>query len=79
MNRRPLPPIREIYQDDHLLFYLRTHPDWYKILARYPDRYSEFRRVAKEEMKLTAYHRLERFKNQVALLQLLAEYLKGNG
>lgn len=68
--------IELIYEDDHLLFYLRTHPEWYKILARYPERYREFRQIARDEMKLTTYHRLERFKNQISLLGILTEYLK---
>lgn len=69
-------PIEDIYEDDKLLFYLRTHPEWYKILGRYPERINEFKQVAKEEMKLTTHHRLERFKNQMTLLSLLTEYMK---
>jgi YlbE-like protein len=69
-------PILSIYEDERMLFYLRTHPEWYKILARYPNRYSEFNKLAKEELKLTTYHRLERFKNQVSLLGMLSDYMK---
>jgi hypothetical protein len=69
-------PIMTIYEDERMLFFLRTHPEWYKILGRYPNRYSEFNKLAKEELKLTTYHRLERFKNQVSLLGMLSEYMK---
>lgn len=69
-------PIEQIYEDDHLLFYLRTHPHWYKIIARYPQKVKDFTQVAKEELKITTYHKLERFKNQMSLFGMLSEYMK---
>lgn len=71
-------PVINIYNDEKILFYLRTHPIWYKILSRYPERYNEFVKLAKEELKLTTYHKLDRWKNQASLIGLLTEYMTSN-
>lgn len=65
----------ELYKKNDLLFYLRTHPEWYKILNRHPNMYNQFTKLAKEELKNTLYHKLDRFKNQVQLLTLINEYM----
>lgn len=69
-------PLNTIYRDERLLFYLRTHPEWYRYLFRYPDGLNAFIHQAREELKLTPYHRLERFKSQISLFSLLSEYMK---
>ncbi|QVK18940.1 hypothetical protein KHQ81_04310 [Mycoplasmatota bacterium] len=66
----------EIYKNNEMLFYLRTHPEWYKTLHRHPDVYKEYLKNAKEELKLTFNHKIDRFKNQVQLLSLINEYMK---
>ncbi|NLC95827.1 MAG: hypothetical protein GX676_09115 [Bacilli bacterium] len=68
--------MKDLYRQPEILFYLRTHPEWYKVLNRHPDLYRNFVKLAKEELKLTFSHKLDRFKNQVQLLSLIAEYMK---
>ena len=68
--------VQMIYSDEKLLFYLRMHPEWYRVLGRHPEQYQTFNKIAKEELKLTTYHKIERFKNQVSLLGMLGEYMK---
>lgn len=70
--------IDKLYKSNDLLFYLRTHPEWYKVLNRHPDYYNQFEKIAKEELKLTLNHRLDKIKNQVQLIGLLSEYMKSN-
>jgi hypothetical protein len=76
MRNNHQTPIQIIAHDEKLLFYLRTHPEWYKVLGRYPSRYQDFINLAKEELKITTHHKLERFKNQVSLFSMLSEYMK---
>ncbi|HEY8364510.1 MAG TPA: YlbE-like family protein [Haloplasmataceae bacterium] len=66
----------DLYKNNELLFYLRTHPEWYKVIHRYPESYKQFQKIAKEELKLTFSHKVDRFKNQVQLLSLINEYMK---
>jgi len=68
--------MNEIYKNDDMLFYIRTHPEWYKTLNRHPDYYKQFLKTAKEELKLTLNHKIDRFKNQVQLLTLINEYMR---
>lgn len=68
----------DLYKKNDLLFYLRTHPEWYKIIYRHPEIYREFKRVAKEELKQTFKHKIDRFKNQIQLLSLINEYMRQN-
>ncbi len=65
----------ELYKNNDMLFYLRTHPEWYKTLHRHPDLYKQYTKVAKEELKITLNHKIDRFKNQVQLLSLISEYM----
>lgn len=67
--------IADLYKNNDMLFYLRTHPEWYKVLNRHPNYYSQFTKEAKEELKLTLNHKLDRFKNQIHLLSLVKEYM----
>ena len=66
----------ELYKKNDMLFYLRTHPEWYKIIHRHPEAYRQFLKIAKEELKQTFRHKMDRFKNQVQLLSLINEYMK---
>lgn len=66
----------DLYKNNDILFYLRTHPEWYKILHRHPNSYKQLLKVAKEELKLTFSHKVDRFKNQVQLLSLINEYMR---
>ncbi len=66
----------ELYSKNDMLFYLRTHPEWYKVLHRHPNLYKQFLKTAKEDLKLTLNHKIDRFKNQVQLLSLINEYMK---
>ena len=66
----------DLYKNDNMLFYLRTHPEWYKILHRFPHLYKDFLNTAKEEMKLTLSDKIGRFGNQIQLLSLISEYMK---
>lgn len=67
--------IADLYKSNDMLFYIRTHPEWYKVLNRHPQYYNQFIKSAKEELKLTFNHKLDRFKNQVQLLSLVKEYM----
>ena len=66
----------ELYKKNDMLFYLRTHPEWYKIIHRHPNSYRHFIKIAKEDLKQTFKHKVDRFKNQVHLLSLINEYMK---
>lgn len=70
--------ITKLYKNNDILFYLRTHPVWYKILNRHPQYYNQFEHIAKEDLKLTLNHKLDKIKNQVQLVGLLSEYMKSN-
>ncbi|MDF2699536.1 MAG: YlbE-like protein [Haloplasmataceae bacterium] len=66
----------QIYKKQEILFYIRTHPEWYKILNRHPDRFTQFNKIAKDELQITLQHKVDRFKNQVEILTLLNDYMK---
>ena len=67
--------IEHLYKKKELLFYIRTHPQWYKVLNRHPKHFNKFIKIAKEDLQITVQHKLERFKNQVELFSLLNEYM----
>lgn len=66
--------IEQIYKNDQLLFYLRTNPTYYKKLERNPDGYKTFESTAKNELKITFYHRLEDLKQQISIMSMFFEY-----
>lgn len=68
--------LNELYQKNDILFYLRTHPNWYKILNRHPQGFDYFTKFAKEELKQTFKHKLDRFTNQIQILGVINEYMK---
>lgn len=63
-----------LYDNQDLLNYLRYHPKWYKVLY-YENNYNEFLRVAKKELHLRLTDKLEKFKQNIILLQSLGSYL----
>ncbi|ERJ13488.1 YlbE-like family protein [Haloplasma contractile] len=65
----------KLYKEDALLFYLRTHPEWYRILERDPSQIKQFEKIAKDEMKLTFHHKINNIKNQMQIMNMMIEYI----
>lgn len=65
-----------LYENPIFLEYLRYNPEWYKILHYSPERFNEFLKEAKEKMKITAYDKIEEYKNRLDLFINLLNYIK---
>jgi hypothetical protein len=67
--------VHYLHQRADLKYFIRTHPIWYKHLARNPHDLSSFERAAKQYYKGTFSQKVNRFQEQVQMAQLLFSML----
>jgi hypothetical protein len=68
----------KLYANDAYLNYLRYHPKWYMILDRYPEKYSDFEKEVKANLKLTFNDKFNNFKKKIDFVSGLMKYLNNN-
>ena len=67
--------INAIYQDDKLLYYLRFHPKWYRILDEDEKMFESFLEKAKEELHLRSQDKIDNFGKQIKFISSMLNYL----
>ncbi len=65
----------KLHENEKLLYYLRIHPKWYKILYFTPERYGEFIKYAKNETNQTVYHKFESITDKISMINLFINTL----
>ncbi len=65
----------KLHQEKELLYYLRMHPKWYKILYYSPSKLAEFTKEAKVETKQTIYHKIEDVTNKIEMINFFVNTL----
>jgi hypothetical protein len=66
----------KLYSNPQILNYLRFNPEWYKILYHEPDKYKDFEKEAKSNLKITTYDKIEDIKGQIGFIQSIIEYAR---
>lgn len=67
--------LEKIYANDVYLNYLRYNPRWYSILDEDSNRYADFEKEIKANLKLTTADKIESFRKQIEFISGMIKYL----
>ncbi len=67
---------KQIRSDSDMLYFLRQHPMWYRLLARDPYSVDQFHKEVRIYYGKTVPQRIEKVKNQLEMIDLIVALSK---